>query len=226
MSSVPLKRVGGLGRVAVILVGISAVIPMLTVLVGRSFTDDANTFLAGETSNQDFVEDIAPYLLMSLVQGILMVAAAVIVVIWMFRIVKNHRTLQRGGTWGPGWTIGGWLLPPLLYIIPFLTFREMWKASDPDVPIGAEWRSRPVSPAVTAWFVLYSLVPIALLGVDGGDAVGSFGAGEQQLAEQITGSQTGPILTAVVAIAGAVAFIAMARGLTSRHRRLTGESPS
>ena len=55
--------------------------------------------------------------------------------IWMYRMAANHRALQRNGTWAPGWAIGGWFLPPGgLYIIPFLMFRELWKASDPNGP--------------------------------------------------------------------------------------------
>ena len=47
-----------------------------------------------------------------------------------------------------------WILPQMLYVIPFLMFRVMWKASDTDVPIGGDWRSGRVSPIVPVWFVV------------------------------------------------------------------------
>ena len=224
-SSVPLKRVGGVTTAAIVLVAVSALVAVLTVLVGQSFSDEAETYLADGMSNTDFVEEVAPYLLLTLLQGAVSIAAAVLVIIWMFRIAKNHRTLRRVGTWGPGWAIGGWFLPPLLYIIPTLMFRELWKASDPDVPVGGDWKSGRTSPLVWVWFVLYSLVPVILLFAQGGDTLGSLGGSEDQLAEQLTGSQTSVVIATAVTIAGAVAFIALARALTSRHRRLIGESP-
>ena len=224
-SSVPLKRVGGVTTAAIVLVAVSALVAVLTVLVGQSFSDEAETYLADGMSNTDFVEEVAPYLLLTLLQGAVSIAAAVLVIIWMFRIAKNHRTLRRVGTWGPGWAIGGWFLPPLLYIIPTLMFRELWKASDPDVPVGGDWKSGRTSPLVWVWFVLYSLVPVILLFAQGGDTLGSLGGSEDQLAEQLTGSQTSAVIATAVTIAGAVAFIALARALTSRHRRLIGESP-
>jgi|SRR5690606_8923466 len=224
-SSVPLKRVGGVTTAAIVLVAVSALVAVLTVLVGQSFSDEAETYLADGMSNTDFVEEVAPYLLLTLLQGAVSIAAAVLVIIWMFRIAKNHRTLRRVGTWGPGWAIGGWFLPPLLYIIPTLMFRELWKASDPDVPVGGDWKSGRTSPLVWVWFVLYSLVPVILLFAQGGDTLGSLGGSEDQLAEQLTGSQTSVVIATAVTIAGAVAFVALARALTSRHRRLIGESP-
>jgi len=224
-SSVPLKRVGGVTTAAIVLVAVSALVAVLNVLVGQSFSDEAETYLADGMSNTDFVEEVAPYLLLTLLQGAVSIAAAVLVIIWMFRIAKNHRTLRRVGTWGPGWAIGGWFLPPLLYIIPTLMFRELWKASDPDVPVGGDWKSGRTSPLVWVWFVLYSLVPVILLFAQGGDTLGSLGGSEDQLAEQLTGSQTSVVIATAVTIAGAAAFIALARALTSRHRRLIGESP-
>ncbi len=224
-SSVQLKRVGGVTTAAIVLVAVSALVAVLTVLVGQSFSDEAETYLADGMSNTDFVEEVAPYLLLTLLQGAVSIAAAVLVIIWMFRIAKNHRTLRRVGTWGPGWAIGGWFLPPLLYIIPTLMFRELWKASDPDVPVGGDWKSGRTSPLVWVWFVLYSLIPVILLFAQGGDTFGSLGGSEDQLAEQLTGSQTSVVIATAVTIAGAVAFIALARALTGRHRRLIGESP-
>ena len=159
----PLKRVGGVGRAAVILVGLAAIFAALTVIASQTVTDEAEAFLDGATASEDFIESIAPYLLLTFVQGAVVIASMVLVMIWMFRLAANHRSLHRGATWGPGWAIGGWFLPPLLYIIPTIMFRELWRASDPDVPIGGDWKSRPVSPLPIAWFVVYSVIPIALM---------------------------------------------------------------
>lgn len=219
-----LKRVGGLAKTAMILVGVGAVAQLMGALLGRTMRSDADNFLAGEMDNEAFVEAIAPYLIFTLLQSVLLLVTVVIVIIWMFRIASNHRTMQRADTWAPGWAIGGWVLPPLLYIIPFLMFREMWKASDPDVPPGGDWKSSTVSPVVGAWFVCYSILPLIGVIVQGSNVVSNFGGSERQLAEQLTDGQSGILLVAAISVLGAVAFIAMARGLTDRHRRLTGEA--
>lgn len=225
MATVPLKRVAGIARAAMILVGLAGLVAIIAIPVGRSVVGDAESFLAGEVDNDEFVEAIAPYVLLSFVQGIAVLASAVLVIIWMYRIASNHRTLHRVGTWGPGWAIGGWFLPPLLYIIPFLMFRELWKAADNSVPIGGDWKSTRVSPLVTIWFVVYSLVPLVLLAFQTGDFLSGFSGSERDLAEQIVDGQTSDLLGALITAIGAAAFIAMARQLTTRHRQLTGESP-
>jgi hypothetical protein len=224
MGSLPLKRIGGLARAAQILVGLAGLVAIATVPVGRTIVDDAEAYLAGGVDDTEFIESIAPYVLLSVVQGVAVLASAVIVIIWMYRIAVNHRTLHRGGTWGPGWAIGGWFLPPLLYIIPFLMFRELWKASDPDVPIGGDWKPVRVSPLVAAWFVAYSILPLVSLAFQSGDVIGGLGGSERDLAEQIVDGQTIDLVNAVVTALGAATFIAMARQLSDRHRRLSGES--
>lgn len=223
LAATKLRRVGGLSKAATILVGLAALFSLLGVAMANQVSDDAETYLAGGSTDDEFLEAISPYVLVSFAQGLAVVASAVLVIIWMYRVAANHRALHRTGTWGPGWAIGGWFLPPLLYIIPYLMFRELWKASDPDVPPGGDWRSRPVAPVVTAWFVLYSVLPIAFLIAQSNDTFASIGADERDLAETIVDGQTSALLSGLVATAGAVAFIAMARGLTARHRRLTGE---
>ncbi len=221
MGSVPLKRVGSISRAAMILVAVSAVMAVASWLVGLAIVSDAEEFLDGEMSTDDFAISIAPWGLVALVQGVATLAAVVLVIIWMQRIAKNHQLLHRTGTWGPGWAIGGWFLPPLLYVIPFLMFRELWKASDPDVPLGGDWKSGSVSWVVPAWFVLYG--PVSIIAQFAGGASLNFGGSERDIAEQIVDGQTTAALSGLVALASGALFILMARGLTARHQRLTGE---
>jgi hypothetical protein len=222
MQPAALDRVGKLATAATSLVVVAAAVSVVSIWAARSARDDAEAFLDDAITAEQFVQNTAPYLLMSVVQAVATAAAAVVTMMWMFRIAKNHRSLHRGGTWGPGWAIGGWFLPPLLFVVPFLMFRELWKASDPDTAIGQEWRSNSVSWLVPAWFVLYSLVPLGLLVVQASSGF-SLGASERDMAEQVIDNQGLTIVSAAVAVAGAAAFIMLVRGLTARHRRLTGE---
>lgn len=218
-----LHRVGKLSTAIVILTGVAGALAAVSVWASEAARDDARDLLDGAVSNEEFVEGAAPYLLMSTVQGVATVATAVVTMIWMFRIARNHRSLHRGGTWSAGWAIGGWFLPPLLFVIPTLMFRELWKASDPDIPIGGDWRHGRTSPLVPLWFVLYSLVPLGLLVGESTGGV-SFDTSETAMAEQVLDGRGAGIVSAAVTVAGAIVYILLVRGLTDRHRRLTGES--
>jgi len=215
--------VGTLAKAAMILVGVSGGSALLTYLVGLPAVDDAERFLAGETSSDDFATAIAPYGIVTLVQGVATIAAVVLVMIWMHRVASNHKAMHRNGRWGPGWAIGGWFLLPFVYVIPYLMFRELWKASDPHVPVGGDWKPRPVGWVVTAWFVVYGPVSLAVQVLSVSTGL-SFGGSERDLAQQMVDSQDTAVLAGAVGAIAAVLFILMARRLTSRHQRLIGEA--
>lgn len=223
MSSVQLERVGRVATAVTVLVSIAAALAVLGVVASQAAQGDAQAFLAGTIDDETFLEQAAPYLLMTTVQAVITLATAVVTIIWMFRLAKNHRTLHRGGTWGPGWAIGGWLLPPLFYVIPTLTLREIWKASDPDVAIGGDWRSGRASPLIWLWFVLYSLGPIAIIIAQNSGGI-SLGASERDMAEQIIDNEVTTVVGAALSVAAAATFIVIVRQLTARHRQLTGEA--
>lgn len=223
-AAVPLKRVGGLAKAVVVLCAISAASSILELVVRNASKDEAESFQAGELSDTEFVESVAAYALLGVVIGMVTIATAVVTIIWMYRVASNHRALHRGTTWGPGWAIGGWFAPPMLYIIPMLTLMEMWKASDPAVPVGSDWRRGRGSPLVPVWFVLYSIIPLALFAGQIGSTFDSLGGSEDQLADQITGDPTLSIVGAAATVAAAAVFVVIVRSLTDRHRRLTGES--
>jgi hypothetical protein len=223
MAATTLSRTAGIEKAMVALVVAAGLTSVLTLLIGRTVIDEAERYLAGDVSRTDFITSITPYLLVTFLQGAATVATGVLVVIWMYRIAANHRALHRSTTWGPGWGIAGWILPPLLYVIPLLMLREMWKASNPDVPIGGEWRKGSGHPLLYAWFVVYSLIPLVLLPFQSSDITASFGSSEDALADGIVGSVWPTVISTAVSVVGAVLFVLVARGIGSRHRRLTGE---
>ncbi|MEY2959648.1 MAG: hypothetical protein RLZZ01_2216 [Actinomycetota bacterium] len=229
MSDRRLRRIGLLGRTARVLVTVTAGLAVVSFVTSRLVADEARAFLEGDLDRADFVEAAAPNVLVSFVQGIALLAAAVAVMTWMYRLATNLRTLHRGTTWGPGWAVAGWLLPPFVFALPFLVLREIWRASDPDAPIGEGWRSASPPTVATIWFVLFGPVQTVLqfvvqfdrLGTD----LGGLG-GERALAEQITGGGAVPLVSALVEVTAAVAFVRFAGSIDARHRRLTGEEVS
>jgi len=227
MSSVALKRVQGLTTWMMVLTAIVGAVGLLSTGLTLLARDEARDFLAGRITEDDFVEAYTPALLLGFVQVPAMVALVVLTMIWMHRLASNHRALHRDGTWSPGWAIGGWFLPPLiLYIIPYLMFRELWKASDPDVPAGdTRWKANPVSAVVTLWWLAYGIAPSVFVIAQGSEGIsGTFSGDMESLAETIDDRLALSFASSVILALGAVLYIVMVRQLSRRHRQLTGES--
>jgi hypothetical protein len=217
-------RIGGLAKALVALLVIVAVSSVLSGLFSAAARDDAQDFIAGSISKDDFITAIAPFAAMSVVGGLVTIALAVLTMIWMFRLARNQRNVGRPGRWSPGWAIGGWFLPPVLFVIPLLMLRELWKGSDPASPrSGDDWRSSPDSPAVWAWWVLYGLIPTLLIPVGvGGSLDISTSSDELELAKQLDERFALNQVSSLASAAAAVAFLFVVRQLTARQRELTG----
>ncbi len=71
--------------------------------------------------------------------------------------------------------------------------------------------------------MIYSLVPVAILISQASSTLSGLGNRERATAETIIYDGTVTLISALVSIAGAIAFGIMARGLTSRHQQLTRE---
>jgi hypothetical protein len=235
MSTRPLRRIRGLARWLVAATVVVAVANVLSTVAGLAATDDARDYLEGRISEDDFLEAYTPSVLLGFVQSAAFLASIVLTMVWMFRIASNHRMLDRVGRWSPGWTIAGWFLPPfVLYVIPYLVLRELWKASEPDVAPdgtggaagGRQWTDNPVHPAVTAWWVLYGLAPVVLIVLQGLQSIGrGLGTGGTEDLAELVDEQGGlTVVSTVLTVAAAVAWIVLVRSLTSRHTRLTGEA--
>jgi hypothetical protein len=224
-SSVDLRRVKGVATAIVILLAIFAVGSVIAAVGTPRVVDSAKDFIDGTISEDDFTSDVGVYGLMSALSGASQLAIAVLSVIWLFRMVKNHRTIGRQTTWGPGWAIGGWFLPPYLYIIPTLVLRETWKAADPDVPAGDDrWRQGKDNAVLWVWFLVYS-VGMTVLAIAGAtQQFRAFGGDTRDIADGYADAQTVMIAANVVGIISAGLWALVVRQWTDRHIRLTGEA--
>ncbi len=223
IAQVPLKRVRGVARVTMILVIVSALLTFVELAVQQSITDEAEEYLAGTIDGDEFRESLTGYAAVGLVVLLVQIAAIVLTIIWMFRVAKNHRTLHRGGTWGPGWAIAGWILPPFIFVIPMLMLAEMWKASDPEVRVGGDWRSTRASPLPFVWMPVWAASWIVSIAADAQGSM-SLGATDRTLAESITRDPAGDIAVAVLNLVAGIIFAVLVRQMTTRHAQLTGEA--
>jgi hypothetical protein len=201
---------------------ITVLIPLSIIGVIKSFSDHgkARDFIEGRISEDDYKATIGLSTLIGGLSSALVLAIAVLTIIWMFRMAKNQQVMGRMGTWKPGWAIGGWFVPPMvLYIVPYLMFRDLWKSSDPNSD--ADWRRNRVGGIVTAWWVLYGLAPIAFFTA----VFGNFEIKSTALeaAKKIDDQFGITLASSLVQILAAIVFLLLVRQLTERHKQTTNE---
>jgi len=222
------RRVGGLAIPIVVATVIVALGTLVSAFLSAGIATDAADFLAGSIEQSEFEDAIVPLNSVQLLVSVATLATGVLTIIWMFRIASNVRAFGRATTWSPLFAIFGWFLPPLvLYVIPFLVLRELWKASDPTGADGSDdWKRSPDNPVLWGWLVLFGLLPAVLFAIQiGSFAAGGLPAGDiESVAESL--DEFGAIgwLTAVLNVAAAVVWVRFVRQLTQRHKRLTNES--
>src|SRR5829696_1084208 len=148
------QRIGGAARTLGMLVMILIPIQLLLILFYVAAHGKAQDFINGSIDEDAFKRGVVLYGLFGIISFAVQVAILVLTIVWMSKMARNQQALGRHGTWGPGWAIAGWFAPPcVLYIIPYLMFRDLWKASDPQS--GPDWKKNPVGLIVTIWWVLF-----------------------------------------------------------------------
>ena len=222
------RRIGGLATPIVVSTVIVALGTLVSAVLSAGVATDAADFLAGDIGRAEFEDAIAPLNSVQLLVSVATLATGVLTIIWMFRIASNVRAFGRATTWSPLFAIFGWFLPPLvLYIVPFLVLRELWKASEPTgVDETDGWKRTPDNPVLWVWFVVFGLIPAVLFAVQ----IGSFADGGlptndiQSVADSLDEFGALGWLTAALSLAAAVVWVMFVRSLTQRHKQLTNET--
>jgi hypothetical protein len=219
------RRVGGLAKAGTILVPIVAAVTVLQTVLSAGVVDDAEAYLAGDTTDDEFQDAVVALSSVGLLASLATLAAGVVTIIWMYRIATNVRTFGRRTTWNPLFAVFGWFLPPLvLYVIPFLVLRELWKASDADAG-DDDWRSTGDTVLLWIWFVVFGLLPSVLFVLEiGSVATSGIGGGAlESQAEALDDFGAVQTLAAILSVLAAATWVPFVRRLTDRHTALTGE---
>lgn len=198
-------------------------VQLLVLALSPAAHDAARDYLAEVSSDREFRDALGPTAAVSVLSGLLIIAIAVLTMIWMFRMAKNLQIVQRVATWTPGWAIGGWFLPPsVLYVIPYLMLRDLWRGSAEEP--NTHWRANAISPLVHAWFVFYGLLPIAFITITlSGTSLR--GDNLRKVASNLDDQFARSIVAGLVQIAAAGVYFALVRKLTQRHTRFIHETP-
>jgi hypothetical protein len=202
-----------------------AVFGSLLTLAGIGSAKDASEdFLAERISNDDFDQELGLIGIGGTVSFATSIALAVLTMIWLYRIMSNHRRLGRATFWAPLFGIFGWFLPPFLFVIPLLILIEAWKASDPQSPPGSDsWKQSRQPVLVWIWFLVYGVLRTATSFL-AGSPLEQFSREREDIAERFVDHSGGIAVQLVVEIAGAVAWGLVVWYLTQRHTQLTGEA--
>ena len=220
------RRVGGLATAIVVSTLVAGLVGLIATVVSAGASTDAEAFLAGDISESDFEEVLAPVTALQLLVSVATLTTAVLTIIWMYRIAANVRAGGRSTTWHPLFAIFGWMLPPgVLYVIPFLMLRELWKTSEPAPTAGEPTPQRSENPVLWLWFVLFGLVSAVLFAVQvgGGDLDAVASADLTSAAEGLADFGAIGWVSPLVNVVAAVAWVVFVRQLTARHRQWTTE---
>jgi hypothetical protein len=223
------KRIGGLTKWLVALLAATLLIQLVSLLVQFTLRDSASEVINNSISTADFDDKLGLYLGIVLIAALISIAQAVIMIVWTFRLAKNHLVLARQPqSFSPGATIAVNILGGCtLGILNFFMWREMWKASDPETAAGdPTWKQRAVTPLIGIYLGL------SLAGGAAGLAVGlsgSFGpirtsGSSTDLAKNINDKIGYIALSGVLTLAAAAIFIVFVRQLAARHMQATRES--
>ena len=222
-----LKRVGGLSKAITVLTAIVAAATVITTLLSIGVAGDASDFLAGDLTDDEFRDSLAPLSAVQSIAGVATLATGVVTMIWMYRMACNIRAFGRRTTWSPLFSIFGWFLPPFfLYVIPFLVLREQWKGSEPTVDGTDGWKATDDNRTLWGWFAFYGLLPLVLFVAQiGSVASAGLGTGDiETVAESLDQVGALTFLSAVSVVGAAIFWISFVRQLTRRHVALTNES--
>ena len=89
------------------------------------------------------------------VDGFIVFFALVTGIIWLIWQHRSHANLRALGAgqlrYTPGWAVAWWLIPFANIVMPYLTMRELYKASDPDAG-AVDWAARGGAGLVAVWW--------------------------------------------------------------------------
>ena len=155
----------------------SAITSIVTIAVRASYisaVDDVRNDVPGAVDHANSVLDATRAV--SSVGLLIIVVIAVLWVIWQYRGQKNVRALGAANLrFAPGWVVGWWFIPVANYAMPYLTMRELYKASDPDAG-AVEWAAMATPILLPLWWaacLLRQILAVAAATVTSGDTRGT-----------------------------------------------------
>ena len=225
------QPIAGLTKWLVALLALSLVVQAVSFLVQFTLRDSAADFLDNTISSSEFDDKLGLYLGFALLAALAGIAQLVILIIWTFRIAKNHLVLGRQPqAFSAGATIAVNILGGCtLGILNFFMWRELWKAADPDTAAGdPSWKQRAASPLLAIYLAtsLASVVVAFGLGFAGAYGPIRTSGSSTDLAENLEDKLVYVAVSGLLTLVAAGVFLVFVRQLAARHMKATRESNS
>lgn len=223
------QKIGGLTKWLVGLLALTLVVQVVSFLVQFTLRNSAADFLDESITSSQFDDKLGLYLLIVLLAAAVSVAQLVLLVVWTFRLAKNHQLLGRAPqAFSPGATIAVNILGGCtLGILNFFMWRELWKASDPETAPGdPSWKQRLVSPLIGVYLglTLASVATGFALGISGAVGPVRTSGSNTDLAKNLSDKIGYVAISGLLTLAAAVVFLIIVRQLAARHMQATRES--
>ena len=138
----------------VAVLGVNAVVALIGVAVWGHRMSALEAF-QGRFEDFHRIAGAPPAAAMQALLVLAVIGGAIAWLIWQFRAQRNLRALgAQGLKYSPGWAVGWWFVPFANLVLPFLTVRELYKASDPRRG-SIDWKSRPTHPLLGFWWAAW-----------------------------------------------------------------------
>jgi hypothetical protein len=137
-----------------------------------------------------------------MVEAGVLIVTAVAFISWLYLALKNIQGWRIAGlSWGPGWAIGGWLIPLANLVIPALVVNAAYKGSE--APAGRRYPGYGRPGLIVAWWLTF-VIGGRLQNASGRDVSG----------QGVVYPVTYTTMEAALAITAALLAIAIVRAIT------------
>jgi hypothetical protein len=141
---------------------------------------------------------------------VVLVATIVLWLVWQHRAHANLRALGAGNLrFTPGWAVGWWFTPFANVVFPYLTMRELVKASDPGTG-AVDWTARRTPALLGVWWA-------AWLGRTVAGAIPSTIGGRVPTLPQLIQRDSVALVTSLITVAAAVLAMFVLREIDRRQ---------
>jgi hypothetical protein len=151
------------GRATFAVAMLGASVMMDLVSIGAQFLEYLNLDSVSTNPEEDL--NIFEILvgLAGLGQLLVRIVTAIAFCMWFYRAYKNLKAWGIPGLkYSAGWAVGYFFIPILNLFRPYQIAQEIWKASDPQVPLeaGPQWRDNSGSSVIGAWWTFWIIANI------------------------------------------------------------------
>ena len=125
-----LQPLNTFSTILTILLVLSALLAALTALTFAARVGVIDDFLRGDATHTDYNDATDAIKGVTTLSLFTLGATAIVWIMWQYRYVRNAERFGRKLQLGPGWAIGGWLIPLANLVLPARQLKESAEVSD------------------------------------------------------------------------------------------------